>query len=60
MADSKSTFQCWTILTILKHQIFLKTLTTNLGCFPLDNGPYRSLSVYKISIKVFIVFQIMI
>jgi len=48
MADSKSTFQFIIILTFLKHEIFLKTLTTNLGCFPLDNGPYRSLSVYGI------------
>jgi hypothetical protein len=46
MAASKPTCKLSSTITILTTYSNLKTLTTNLGCFPFDKKPYRFLSVY--------------
>jgi len=46
MAASKPTCKLSFIATILITYLSLKTLTTNLGCFPLNKKSYHFLSVY--------------
>ena len=46
MAASKPTCKLSYTIIILTTYFKLKTLTTNLGCFPFDKKPYRLLSVY--------------
>jgi hypothetical protein len=45
MADSKPTYKPFYIANILITYLVLKTLTANLGCFPLNKKSYHFLFV---------------
>lgn len=47
MAASKPTCRLSFIAAVLITYLSLKTLTTNLGCFPLNKKSYHFLSVYS-------------
>jgi hypothetical protein len=49
VAASKPTCKLCFIATILITYLNLKTLTTNLGCFPLDKKSYHLLSVCTVN-----------